>query len=224
MTGPDTPKNASIRDAVTLLAEHRLNDIFTLRLATRYVVTNSEHSTAAVFGSTGPLPGTVSTFPRYNFHLHQDFNEFSILPSTEARFATGPVRHAVLAGIEASSISDVGNILYAPVALIDLLASTYGVHVQPPATTKGQDNRYSTVSGFVQEQADWERLHAPFALRGTGLDVVAGAGAYATTSQAIDLSLPDRTPGFATFDTSVSWQRGPLRLPHRRRPFLRGSP
>ena len=43
-------------------------------------------------------------------------------------------------------------------------------------------------------------------------DVVAGAGAFATTSQAVDLSLPDRTPGFATFDTSASWQHGPLRL------------
>lgn len=386
VTGPDTPKNVSTRDAVTLLAEHRLNDIFTLRLATRYAVTNLEQPATAIFGSTGPLPGTVSTFPRYNFYLHQDLNEFSILPSIEARFATSPVRHTVLAGIEASSISDAGNILYAPTTPIDLLAPTYGVYVQPPATTKGMDNRYSTVSGFVQEQADWERLHFLFALRGTGLDVryrnldtntayrtqdtrvdprvglaldvlpgvalfagygsgaranqsvqptvtgqalvpetgdqvevgvkldlaqglsgqvaffdihrqhvavadptipfntiqtgeqrsrgfvtnllwqptprlsvllayaymdaqvtkdttfavgtrlpfapahsgrlfaayrvpvpevgdvVVGAGAYATTRQAIDLSLPDRTPGYATFDTSVSWQHGPLRL------------
>lgn len=386
VTGPDTPKNVSTRDAVTLLAEHRLDDVFTLRLATRYAVTNLEQPATAVFGSTVPLEGTVSTFSRYNFYLHQDLNEFSVLPSAEARFATGPVRHTVLAGIEASSITDVGSILYAPTTPINLLAPNYGVYVQPPETTLGQDNRYSTVSGFVQEQADWERLHFLFALRGTGLDVryrsrdinatfrtrdtradprvglavdvlpgvtvfagygsgaranqnvqptatgqalvpetgdqvevgvkldtawglsgqlaffdihrknvaaadpaipfntiqtgeqrsrgfdtnlvwqptprlsvllayayldaqvtkdttfpagtrlpfapahsgrlfaayrvpvpgigdvVAGAGAYATSSQAVDLSIPDRTPGFATFDASLSWQHGPLRL------------
>lgn len=43
-------------------------------------------------------------------------------------------------------------------------------------------------------------------------DVVFGAGAYAASKQAVDLSVPDRTPDYATFDTSVSRQRGPLRL------------
>jgi len=171
VTGPDTPKNVSTRDAVTLLAEHRIDDVFTLRLATRYAVTNLEQPATAVYGTTTPLAGTVSTFSRYNLYLHEDLNEYSILPSVEARFATGPVRHTVLVGIEASDISDVGNILYAPTTPIDLLAPTYGVYVQPLATTKGQDNRYSTVSGFVQEQADWDRLHFLFALRGTGLNV-----------------------------------------------------
>lgn len=171
VTGTDTPKNVSNRDAVTLLAEHRLNDVVTLRLATRYATTNLEQPATAVFGSTTPLEGTVSTFPRYNFYLHQDLNEFSILPSVEAKFATGPVRHTVLAGIEASNVSDVGNILFAPTAPIDLLAPTYGVYVQPPATSKGMDNRYNTVSGFLQEQADWKLLHFQLALRGTGLNV-----------------------------------------------------
>jgi iron complex outermembrane receptor protein len=386
VTGTDTPKNLTTRDAVTLLAEHQLGDVITLRLATRYAVTNQEQPATAIFGSATPLDGTASTFPRYNIYLHEDLNEFSVLPSIQAKFATGPVRHTVLAGIEASKISDLAAINYAATTPIDLLAPTYGVYVQPPTISKGQDNHYNTVSGFVQEQADWQRLHFLFALRGTGLDVkyrnldtsttyqtqqtrvdprvglaldvlpgvtifsgygsgarvdqsvsptvtgqalrpetgdqvevgvkldlgwglsgqlalfdihrqnvavadpnipfntiqtgeqrsrgfdtnlvwqpmsrlsvllayayldaqvtkdttyavgtrlpfapahsgrlfaayrvpvpqvgdvVVGAGAYATTSQAVDLSLPDRTPGFATFDTSISWQHGPLRL------------
>ena len=189
VTGTDTPKNVSTRDAVTLLAEHKLNDVFTLRLATRYAVTNIEQPATAIFGSTTPLPGTISTFPRYNIYAHADLNEFSALPSIEARFKTGPVRHTMLAGIEASSISDREAIPFAATTPIDLLAPTYGVYVQPPAmpTAAGQSNHYSsinhynTISGFVQEQADWERLHFLFALRGTGLDVKSRSLAAATT-------------------------------------------
>lgn len=386
VTGTDVPKNVSTRDAVTLLAEHKFGDVFTFRLATRYAVTNIEQPSTAIFGSTTPLPGTLSTFPRINLYLHEDLNEFSILPSIEAKFTTGPLHHTVLLGIDASTISDLGVINYAETTPIDLLAPTYGVYVQPPAALKGQRNHYGTISGFVQDQADWERLHFLLSLRGSSLDVkyrnldngttyptqqtradprvglavdvlpgvavfagygtgaranqgvaptvsgqplvpetgnqveagvkldldwglsgqlalfdihrqnvavadptipfntiqtgeqrsrgfdtnlvwqptsrvsvllayayldaqvtqdttfpvgtrlpfvpahsgrvfaayrapvprvgdvVVGAGAYATTSQAVDLSIPDRTPGYATFDASASWQRGPLRL------------
>ena len=386
VTGTDTPKTVSTRDAVTLLAEHKLDDVFTVRLATRYAVSNIEQPATAIFGSTTPLPGTVSTFPRYNIHAHDDLNEFSVSPSVEARFTTGPVHHTVLTGIEANSVSDIEGIPFAATTPIDLLAPTYGVYVQPPSpANSGHRGHFNTISGFVQEQADWERLHFLLAVRGTNLnvkfrslaagttfrtqetradprvglavdvlpgvtvfagygsgaranqgvqpvitqplrpetgdqveagikldlgwglsgqlavfdihrqnvavadptipfntiqtgeqrsrgfdtnlvwqptprfsvllayayldpqvtkdttyavgtrlpfapahsgrlfaayrapvpgvgDVVFGAGAYATTSQAISLALPDRTPGYATFDTSISWQRGPLRL------------
>lgn len=160
------------RDALTLLAEHKLNDVFTLRLATRYAVTNIEQPGTAIFGSTTPLPGTLSTFPRINLYLHEDLNEFSAAPTVEARFTTGPVRHTLLAGIEASRVSDIGRIPFASAAPIDLLAPTYGVYVQPPVPpSSGARGRYNTLSGFIQEQADWERLHFQLALRGTDLDV-----------------------------------------------------
>lgn len=170
-TGTDSPKTVSTRDAVTLLAEHKLNDVFTLRLATRYAVTNIEQPSTAIFGSTTPLPGTLSTFPRINLYLHEDLNEFSVLPSLQAKFATGPVHHTVVAGFDANLTSDLGVINFAETAPIDLLAPTYGVYAQPPAALQGQRNHYTTISGFIQEQADWERLHFLLSLRGTSLDV-----------------------------------------------------
>ena len=170
VTGTDTPRSLSVRDAGTLLAEHKLDDVFTLRLAARYAVTALREPATFVFAQA-PLPGTVSSFTRFNGFLRQDLREFSILPSVQARFATGPVRHTVLAGLEASDVSDTGYVLFAPTTPIDLLRPTYGVYARPPQTTRGQDNHYGTVAGFVQEQADWERLHFQLVLRGTGLDV-----------------------------------------------------
>ena len=182
VTGTDTPKTVSTRDAVTLLAEHKLDDVFTLRLATRYAVTNIEQPATAIFGSTTPLPGTLSTFPRYNIYAHGDLNEFSVSPSVEARFTTGPVHHTVLLGFEANSISDLEGIPFAATTPIDLLAPTYGVYVQPPAAANsGYRGHYNTLSGFVQEQADWERLHFLLSVRGSDLDVKYRSLAAATT-------------------------------------------
>ena len=205
VNGPDTPRTLSTRDAGTLLAEHKLDDVFTLRLAARYAVTALRQPTTFVFASA-PLPGTVSTFTRFNAFLRQDLNEFSILPSVQARFATGPVRHTVLAGLEASDVSDTGYIVFTPTTPIDLLHPTYGVYARPPQTTRGQDNHYGTIAGFVQEQADWERLHFQLALRGTGLDVTnrqLDTGArYPTRDTRVDPRVGlamDVLPGVAVF-------------------------
>ena len=43
-------------------------------------------------------------------------------------------------------------------------------------------------------------------------DVVAGAGFYASSRQAVDISNAAFTPGFVTADAALTWQRGPLRL------------
>ena len=216
VTGPDTPKTVSTRDAVTLLAEHKLNDVFTLRLATRYAVTNITQPATAIFGSTTPLPGTIATFPRYNIYAHADLNDFSILPSIEARFSTGPVRHTVLAGMEANRVSDLEGIPFAPTTPINLLAPTYGVYVQPPGGPNiAYRNHYSAVSGFLQDQADWERLHFLLALRGTGLDIkdrnIRSARTFETQDTRVDPRVGlavDVLPGVTVFAGYGSGVRG----------------
>ena len=207
VTGTDTPKTVSTRDAVTLLAEHKLDDVFTLRLATRYAVSNIEQPATAIFGSFKPLPGTLATFPRYNIYSHDDLNEFSVAPSVEARFTTGPVHHTVLVGFEANSVSDLEAIPFAAATPINLLAPTYGVYVQPPSPAhSGYRGHFTNVSGFVQDQVDWERLHFLLSLRGSDLDVKFRSLRAATTFETQQTRLDPRVglsvdvlPGVAVF-------------------------
>ncbi len=184
--GANVPRTVSQRNGVRALFEHKINDIFTLRFAGQYAVSNIEQQAQFQFGPAAAAfgyPVNGSTYFRYNAYLQQDITQLSALPTLQARFTTGPVKHTVLTGIDYDRTTDNGGIGFAFADLFDFAAPANTPFVQPavPVTR----NTYRTVAGFVQDQVTaWDRVHLLGAVRVTDLDITSRPdGATRTTAE-----------------------------------------
>ncbi len=162
-----TPRTVTQRNGLRLLAEHRIDEVFSLGLAGQYLVSNLEQPAQFQFG-----PALFdTTYARFNGYLQQDLEQGSVLPTATARFTTGPVRHTVLAGLEFDRTRDAGGIAFAFSDLYDFAAPVDAPFQRPPRAPVTR-NRYTTVAGFLQEQATlWDRVHLLGAIRVTDLEI-----------------------------------------------------
>jgi len=186
--GTNAPRTVTQRNGARVNFEHRIDDVFTLRFAGQLSINNIEQEAqfhfgrgfATFFGVTSP-----SVYDRYNAYLQQDLTQATALPTLQARFRTGPVRHTMLAGLEFDQTTDNGRIDFGFADLFDFAAPTRTGYVRPAATPVTR-NTYRTIAGFVQEQATlWERVHVLGALRVTDLDLSSQTdGAGRVTSHA----------------------------------------
>jgi iron complex outermembrane recepter protein len=193
----DTPRTVTRRDGARFLFEHRLDDVFTLRLAAQAASSNLEQPAQFQFGN--PIAGT--TYARFNGYLQQDLMQFTVLPSLQARFVTGPVRHTVLAGFEVDHVRDRGGIAFAFSDLYDFARPTDAPFIRPAPATPTR-NRYTTLAAFVQEQATlWDRLHLLAAVRVTELSIssdTTGGTSYNTSANRV-------TPRFGVAFDLLPW-------------------
>jgi iron complex outermembrane receptor protein len=165
--GVSTPRTVTRRDGARLLFEHEVDDVFTLRFAGQFASSNLEQPAQFQFG-----PAIVdTTFARFNGYLQQDLTQYTLLPSLQARFTTGDIRHTVLAGLENDRVQDNGGINFAFSDFFDFARPTDVPFVRPTPAPQTR-NRYTTFAAFVQEQATiWERLHLLAAVRATDLSI-----------------------------------------------------
>ncbi len=182
--GGNVPRTVTQRSGGRVFFEHRFDEVFTLRLAAQMASSNLEQPAQFPFGP--PVVGTT-TYARFNGYLQQDLSQVTILPTLEARFTTGPVRHTVLAGIEGDRVWDEGGIAFGFSDIYDFAQPTDAAFVRPqraPATR----NVYTTLAAFLQEQATlWDRVHLLAAARVTQLQIsstpAAGGGFDSTTTR-----------------------------------------
>ena len=180
--GATTPRTVTQRNGARVFFEHRFDEVFTLRLAAQAATSNLEQPAQFPFGA--PVAGTTS-YLRFNGYLQQDLMQMTILPTLEARFTTGPVRHTVLAGFEGDRVRDEGGIAFAPSDFYDFARPADVAFLRPqraPATR----NVYTTLAAFVQEQATlWDRVHLLAAARVTQLRISStpdGGGGFDSTT------------------------------------------
>ena len=182
---PDAPRSVSARNGMTALLDHRIDDVWTARLAGRFSVTNLEEKGQGLFSTADP---TLSAFPRANFYLTQDQTQVSAVPMLEGRFTTGPARHTLLVGAELDQVTDQGGTGFGFTSPFRLASPDHAPYRRPAPGPFQFDNRYTTVAAFVQDQVTlWDRLHLLGALRLAQLEIdsrdPSGAGFTATTSR-----------------------------------------
>ncbi|MET0679165.1 MAG: TonB-dependent siderophore receptor [Bradyrhizobium sp.] len=156
---PSTDTRKVEYNAIGYAFEHRFNDIFQFRQNARIASLEFDRSSVGLSGVGGLAPD-FRTVNRRLFVGTQSSKQAAIDSQLQADFATGPVIHKVLAGVDYYDTSTRNNLnLGFGVTPIDLFNPQYGVP-QNPVIFPGTDN-YITLRQtgvYVQDQAKWDRL------------------------------------------------------------------
>lgn len=150
------------------LAEHQFNDIFTVRQNLRYGNANTSVRYTGV-SSVDPATNIAS---RYTGYVHDQLDSFVVDTQVQADFATGPVAHKLLVGLDYSYLLLDGGIGFGTAADYDLTWGVpLGVTVDPPINSSRYRQRQSQVGLYVQEQARIDRVIVTLTGRQDWLDV-----------------------------------------------------
>ena len=146
-------------NAIGYAFEHRFNEIFQFRQNARFANLEFDRSSVGLAGAGGLAPD-FRTVNRRLFTGTQSSRQAAVDSQLQADFATGPVIHKVLAGVDYYDTSTRNNLnLGFGVTPIDLFNPRYGVP-QNPIVFPGTDNFITLrqTGVYVQDQARWDRL------------------------------------------------------------------
>ncbi|WP_158807487.1 TonB-dependent siderophore receptor [Beijerinckia sp. L45] len=136
-------------------AEHKFNDVFTVRQNLRYSDLRITDRTLFGTGYDGSANGSNAELSRLNFETAPHLTEFSVDTQAEARFTTGPISHVALVGVDYKHFTLFDNQAFAFGSAFDLnlLQPIYaGATVPNPAGTLIH-NTQNQVGVYAQEQA-----------------------------------------------------------------------
>lgn len=142
-------RRPATRGLVGWRAEHRFDDVFTLRQNVRY---GRQHGRADAISSLVLAPDE-RTLGRAGVYYEQRYDTLAQDTSLVARFATGPIRHTALVGVEYYHFEDEYDLGIAPIAALDLFAPAYGARPGDFLVAQDDDTDADAVGVYVQEQA-----------------------------------------------------------------------
>lgn len=140
--------------------EHRFNEVFQFRQNLRY--TSIENNLNAL--RTEGLLADLRTDRRSTNYVLARSRSFGVDNQLQADFATGPLRHKLLVGVDYLNIdshSDYRSDLGALTPTLDIFAPAYGAPVPPvSALTRFVLNDYTQrqTGVYVQDQIKWDRF------------------------------------------------------------------
>ncbi|WAC25732.1 TonB-dependent siderophore receptor [Ancylobacter sp. SL191] len=137
------------------LAEHDIDNVFTVRQNLRYGSTNTG---VRYTGQTG-LDTTTNVASRYSAYVQDYLDSFVVDNQLEANFATGAVGHKLLIGVDYSYLALSGGIGYGVASDYDLNTNQpLGPIEDPELTASSYRQRQNQVGVYVQEQAEFDRF------------------------------------------------------------------
>ena len=136
------------------MAEHRFNDVFTVRQNFRYLYT------AGALGQVLPAALDVdqATLFRYSAADKESTGTISLDNQGEARFSTGPVRHTILAGVDFQHTNFDGRISSGLAGDLNVYAPVYSQYLDtlyPFQNTKQSLDQFGL---YAQDQMRWGRV------------------------------------------------------------------
>jgi iron complex outermembrane recepter protein len=137
--------------AIGYLLDHRLGDTWTVKQSARYARLDNRQK--GVFGNgLDPLDPSQRTLLRYGDTGKTTLHGFTIDNQAQARFATGPLAHTLLFGVDHQRyrFSDLGTAY--SVDALDLYAPVYGAPVIRDANYQDTDARQYQVGLYLQNQ------------------------------------------------------------------------
>jgi iron complex outermembrane recepter protein len=142
------------------LFEHRVDDIWTVRQNARYA--HLENDQKGVFG-LGFADATQRTLVRYGDYGRSKLDSFTIDNQIQGKFATGPLRHTLLVGLDYQHhrFSDLGggtDPLFLPP--LDLFNPTYGLTAlveDPNGIYQNSTQKQGQTGLYIQDQIKLDR-------------------------------------------------------------------
>ncbi|WP_243634432.1 TonB-dependent siderophore receptor [Roseicella frigidaeris] len=162
--------------------EHRFDQVFSVRQNVRYAHTDIDWYQTYGLG----LRPDQRTLNRYAFQAYNTLTSFQVDNQGEARFATGPLRHTVLAGF------DYANSLYASrqqgavASPIDLYAPVYSGStpaLSPLSNSRQAANQFGL---YLQDQIRFDRWALTVGLRQDWVDTITRSRIGAGSKQSQD--------------------------------------
>jgi iron complex outermembrane receptor protein len=140
--------------------EHRVDDVFTIRQNARYAYLDNDQK--GVFGlGLDPSDPTQRTLSRYGDYGKSKLHSFTIDNQLQAKFATGPLKHALLAGLDYQNIrfSDLGGSTSA-IPPLDLFNPAYGMTTvipDPAGIYQNSTQKQGQTGLYIQDQIKLDR-------------------------------------------------------------------
>ncbi|MCK8783162.1 TonB-dependent siderophore receptor [Roseomonas sp. NAR14] len=144
--------------------EHRFNDVFTVRQNARFGHTDYDWQQ---FYGIGNVPGTAGRLLyRFPFQQGNTLESFQVDNQAEARFATGPVRHTVLAGVDYAHSFYATRFATAPTDTIDLYNPVYSTPAPSRFSLSSASRQIGDQVGlYAQDQLRLDRFVMTVGLR-----------------------------------------------------------
>lgn len=137
------------------LAEHDINDVFTVRQNLRYGTAN----TIVRYAGTNYVDPLTNIASRYTGFVHDYLDSFVVDNQVEANFATGKVQHKLLVGLDYSYLALNGGIGYGTASDYNLnTGQPLGPTIDPPFNGALYRQRQNQIGLYVQEQATIDRF------------------------------------------------------------------
>ncbi|WP_295857520.1 TonB-dependent siderophore receptor [uncultured Xylophilus sp.] len=150
----------SERRSLGYLFEHRLNDDWTVRQNLR--TSRNEVAYLSAYGDSFSLPGGYAADPvgqrllgRYYFNDQRTVHTLTADQHLQGSFATGAVRHQVLAGLDFARFKSQGASGFALAPPVDVFNPVPTPGLAVPALTAQPDNRLQQTGVYLQDQMRW---------------------------------------------------------------------
>ena len=104
------------------------------------------------------VPDDYRTEWRYNFPFDEDVNSFAVDTRIQLEFATGPLDHQLLAGIDYRKYDNDQSFGFGLAPPIDLFNPVYGADIVTPPMNPYVDQVQKQTGFYVQDQIKWDRL------------------------------------------------------------------
>ena len=147
---PNTDRFLREQWSVGYAFEHRFNDVWQVRQNLRYA--SVDMSVRSLRGE-GLLPD-LRTLVRSDFLIPTSASNFTVDNQIQADFATGPLRHKLLLGVDDFDLNTTQRINYAPADPIDIFAPVYSRTILPLAPFTDTEQRRSQVGVYAQDQIE----------------------------------------------------------------------
>lgn len=201
---PNFDKTSREYGAIGYLAEHRFDNVWTVRQNLRY--SDNDTYTQLVYpASNQTIPTAIQ---RNAFWTAEKLRSFQIDNQAEAKFSTGLFQHTVLFGVDYMTGTDqtLGGGYYSNVGSINAFNPVYGAATIPalPASTGAKQN-FDQVGLYVQDQIKFDRWVALLGVRHDWADARTWSAINGSlTSSNTDQSTSKRAALLYKFDNGVS--------------------
>ena len=142
------------RGQVALLAAYKVSDALALRESVRY----TNYDILARYLQAGALRADGRTVTRTAVNSEFDINLVQTDTQLDWRFATGPLAHQVLVGVDYVFIPTYQGVGQAPGPILDIYTPTYSATVPLPTITSKRYQDFDQAGVYLQDQIRWGRL------------------------------------------------------------------
>ncbi|WP_296600594.1 TonB-dependent siderophore receptor, partial [Phenylobacterium sp.] len=151
---PDWEKYDTRTVAISLVAEHRLNEAITLRSNSRWLDADVNYQSIYPDSYSNPANPFIDparrVLNRYIWAIYPEIRTFSTDNHVQAKFATGAIQHDLLAGGDYQHYRQTSDYVSGLTTPIDAYAPAYGNYTVPDRLPNATE-RQSQVGAYLQD-------------------------------------------------------------------------